>query len=138
VKTERDPVTPDEYVLRRIPNLPDWIDESLAQPVQRLAFQPNQRDTKGLSVFRELFVTPAAVAAAGRIGQGYYVVRLLVKDLLSLELSVVADPQEDQLRGHALIPELSSALSSARKAASKILQRELAKLASEAIVHRPN
>jgi hypothetical protein len=136
VKTERDPVTPDEYVLRRIP--PDWVDESLAQPVQRVAFQPNQSDTNGLSVFRELFVTPAAVAAAGRVGQGYYVVQLLVKDLLSLKLSVVADPQEDGPRGHALIPELSYALSSVRKADSKVLQRELAKLASEAIVHRPN
>lgn len=102
-----DPVTPDENVLRRISNNKDWVNLSLAISVQRVAFKPFTRDTDGLSVFRELFVTPYQVATAGPNSNGYYVARLNVNSINDLGLNIVPDPQEDQLQGHALMPELS-------------------------------
>ena len=74
-------------------------------PVQRVAFAPNQKDTDGISVFRELFITPERIASAGRSSAGYYVARLAVCELLKLGLTVVPDPRENQPPGHALVPE---------------------------------
>ncbi|MGH6635281.1 MAG: hypothetical protein ACRED0_03805 [Gammaproteobacteria bacterium] len=136
-KNQHVPVTPGEHVLRRIPNNKDWYKESLAEPVQRVAFEPRKTDTAGLSVFRELFVSAAKVAAGGPGRAGYYVSRLRIADLLMLGLTVVPDPQANELPGHALIPELSYSSMLRDRSASKAFQRELAKLASRAIVFRP-
>ncbi|MGH9895383.1 MAG: hypothetical protein ACREA0_26040, partial [bacterium] len=55
-----------------------WYKESLADPVQRVAFEPRKTDTAGLSVFRELFVSAAEVGAAGPGRAGYYIASLLL------------------------------------------------------------
>lgn len=127
--------TADEYVLRRIPEC--WVDQALEMPVKRSAFEPNKkRDTNGLSVFRELFVTAQELAAAGN--NRYYVARFKVAELNELGLDVIADPQKDQLPGHALIPQLNAAsIKGNQKSWSTGIQLELAKMAWDRIVLTP-
>ena len=109
-----------------------------ANPIQRVAFQPNAHDKEGISVFRQQFVAAEDVAAAGAQGAAnYFVVRLQVKDVLSLGLSVMADPQPDQLPGHALIPELSWAAWRRQKPNSKEQQRALRALGEKDIAFTP-
>lgn len=134
VENERDPVSLNEYVLRRIHK--NQFDRAQDNPVLRLAFKPAPPDTDGISVFRERFVSPTELANAGRKPGEYYVARLSVRELKdTLALSVIADPDENQQPGHALIPELNT--SNALVPWSRELQRELAKLASRSIVHEP-
>lgn len=138
MKTQSDPVTEDEFVLRRIPVRTQYVDEALPQPVQRLAFAPDsERDKKGLSVFRALFTTATDLSARGKSPAGYLVVSLAVRDLIELGMSVVADPQEDQLPGHALIPDLGYDAKVSDPTRSKELQDRLAELASKRIILRP-
>lgn len=132
-KDEHDPVSPDEHVLRRI--FIRHFDSALGEPIQRVAFQPNNNDTHGISVFRELFVTPAEVAQKGpKDPSEYYVVRLLAADVFTLGLSILPDPQGDQPPGHAVIPELNPKMDQKR---SKELQRGLAKLGGRNIAYEP-
>ena len=72
---------------------------------------------------------------AGRKPGEYYVTCLSVRVLNErLGLSVIPDADENQPRGHALIPEINA--SNTRDPRSKEIQRELAKLASRSIVHQ--
>jgi hypothetical protein len=123
-----------EYVLRRIHK--DHFDATLRIPFRPAAFKPTDSDRDGLSVYRERFVSPLDVAAAGRSPGAYYVVRLAVQDLQRLNLSVVATP--GPLPGHAVIPELNRGFYEKEKQRSRDLQLELSRLASQAIVHRPD
>lgn len=134
MKSERDPVSLDEFVFRRIHR--SHFKGNLPVPVVRPAFQPNKHDTKGISMFREEFVSAPELANAGRKPGEYYIARLSVRELKDrLDLSVVPDVDESQPPGHALIPEINT--SRMRDPRSKELQRELAKLASKSIVHEP-
>lgn len=133
MKSERDPVSLDEYVLRRIHR--SMFDGSLPVPVIRTAFQPGPPDTKGISVFREEFVSAGEISDAARTPGAYYVTRLSVRVLKeTLGLSVIPDADENQPPGHALIPEINASNKGDRRL--KELQRELAKLASRSIVHQ--
>jgi len=132
VKTEQDPVSLHEYVLRRIhQNM-----FSAGQPLpSRLAFRPTKHDTEGISVFREEFVSPKELAGAGRKPGEYYIARLSIQELKDiLGLSVIPDPDDSQPPGHALIPELKT---STPNRTAKELHLKLAALASKSIVHRP-
>ena len=60
--SQEGPVDPGESILRRIPRTLDYYDPSLPVPVLAFAFRPNQRDTEGISLYRELFVSPERVA----------------------------------------------------------------------------
>lgn len=132
-KDEHGPVSPDEYILRRV--FVDHFNPALSEPVQRVAFQPNKNDTDGISVFRELFVTPAEIARRGPKGPSkYFVVRLLAADIFALGLSILPDPQSDQPPGHAVIQELNPKVDERR---SKELQRELAKLGGRNVAYEP-
>ncbi len=134
MKSERDPVSLDEYILRRIHR--NMFDASLQVPAARIAFQPGPRDTRGISVFRQMFLSAPELANAGRKPGEYYIARLSVRELKDrLDLSVVPDVDENQPPGHALIPEINT--SRMRDPRSKEIQRELAKLASKSIVHEP-
>ena len=123
-----------EYVLRRIHK--DHVDITLRIPFRPAAFKPTESDQDGLSVYRERFVSAAEVAAGGRTPGAYYVVRLAVQDLHRLHLSVV--PAPGPLPGHAVIPQLNRAFYASDKQRSKNLQLELCRVASQAIVHRPD
>lgn len=132
---QHDPVSPDEYVFRRIPKDKHRYDPSLPEPVTRVAFEPNEKDIDGISIFRALFVSAESVAAAGLGRNGYCIARLLVRDIIALGLTVISDPH-DQLPGHSLIPELAFQRANAKetKPKSKEYQRALAKLAGKSIV----
>ena len=64
--SQEGPVDPGESILRRIPRTSDYYDRSLPVPVLAFAFRPNQRDTEGISLYRELFVSPQRVASSAR------------------------------------------------------------------------
>ena len=134
--SQQDPISPDEYVLRRIPKDKNRYDPSLLEPVQRLSFEPSERDINGISIFRELFVSAEAVAKAGTGVNGCCVARLRVSDFIALGLTIVPDPQDDQLPGHAIIPELSFQQMKINKSKCKEIQRNLAKLAGANIVFK--
>jgi hypothetical protein len=131
---EQLPVDVTEYVLRRIHK--DNFDATLRIPFRPASFKPTESDQDGLSVYRERFVSPFEVAATGRTPGAYYVVRLAVQDLQRLNLSVVPTP--GPLPGHAVIPELNRGFYEKEKQRSRDLQLELSRLASQAIVHRPD
>lgn len=131
---QQDPISSDEYVLRRIPKDRNRYDPSLPEPVQRLSFEPSKRDINGISIFRELFVSAEAVANAGTGVNGCCVIRLRASDFIALGLTIVPDPQDDQLPGHAIIPELSFQQMKVNKSRCKEIQRSLAKLSGTNIV----
>src|SRR5438876_2814776 len=112
------PVELMEIVLRRIHK--DHFDGTLRIPFRPAAFKPTESDQDGLSVYRERFVSPSEVAASGRTPGAYYVVRLAVRDLHRLNLSVVLTP--GALLGHAAIPELIRAFYASEKQRSTDLQ----------------
>ena len=137
MKDELVPVDADEFVYRRIHR--SFYDPALSVPIQYAAFRPNQNDTAGLSVFRARFVTPdetlSNVPEAKR--NDYVVVRIGVRDLIRLGLSVVPDPDPSGPAGHAIIPELRWDAYNADKRRLKEILSELATLAGREIVHRP-
>ena len=134
---ERSPVGIDEIVLRRIPNIKDFIDIELAQPIARVAVGPNRNDIDGLSVFRANFVTPKQLADAGSNRNGYYIASIKVEELNMIGLTVIPDAKDDQLPGHALIPELKYSKRRSDKNNMKPLLLKLACLASQNIVFQP-
>lgn len=141
IKDQRHPLSPDEYVLRRVFTSPEnkLVNLGLPQPLSRGAFKPNKNDTLGISVFRELFVTPLRVAKKGTKGPNcYYVVRLRVSDLRAAGFNAIPDPQTDQLPGHTLIPEINFTSLQNDKEQSKELQLKLANLVTlNDIVFKP-
>jgi len=136
---EDDPVTQDEYILRRILNRKDFIDLSLTYPVARAAVSPTESDDRGISVFRQEFVTAQQVAEAGNSESGYYIAKLLVSNLINIGLSVEPNPLEGELPGHALIPELGLISKSADKTRYKKLSLTFVRLITHRdIIYDPN
>ena len=129
---QQDPISSDEYVLRRISKDKLRYNPSLGEPITRLSFEPSKRDINGISVFRELFVSAETVAKAGRGVNGCCVARLRASDIIALGLTITPDPQDD-LPGHALIPELSFQQVKNNKFKSKEIQHKLAKLGKRQI-----
>ena len=123
----------EQYVLRLIPKA--WYKTDRPIPFEWLAFKPTDEDNDGVSVYRAELITPARLAATGRKPGTYYVVRLSVRTLHSLNLTIV--PTAGPLPGHAVIPELSKPAYDANKQLLKELMLELAKLADQKIVHTP-
>lgn len=137
VESQDEPLAKNEVVLRRALN-GEHINYDL--PIVRVtpqAFRPTKKDVDGVSVFRRLFSTPEEVAASGLSIRGYSVASLKRRDILKLGLSVIPDPQEDQLMGHSLIPEINTEdyKRSNDYERLKNLTSELAKLASKRIVY---
>lgn len=137
LKAETTSVSPDEDVLRRIHRAHVKLSDS--EPVQRVAFQPNDQDTDGISVYRVACgATPVNVDKAGRRPGEYYVAELSVRALISLGLSVQPYPLPP-VPGHAVVPELRCQLQSTteQKQRAKELQRHLAKIANSCLVLHP-
>ncbi len=106
--TQCDPVSPDEFVYRRIPGgNPSFYNPRKSRPVTVGAFSPSDLDTDGLSVFRALFTTPDEVARLNSKPYSFYIARLRVSDILELGVSVIPDPLPDPPFGHSLIPEMN-------------------------------
>jgi hypothetical protein len=126
----------EEFVLRRIHK--NHVDPGPPPLLGFTGFRPTPEDTAGLSVYREKQISPALVAASGRKPGEYYVVRLSVRSLRQLGLTVVAAEQTEGPAGHALIPELNLAACRQEKARLRELQVRLTELASQNIVHFPD
>ncbi|MCH7791638.1 MAG: hypothetical protein IID31_05070 [Planctomycetes bacterium] len=96
---------PDEIVYRRIAFV--HFPPSEKQP-QVVAFTPHPNDDTGISLWRERFITAEEVAQK-RPDRRCHVAKMLVRDLNSLGLTVIADdPDNDP--AHAIIPELRRAV----------------------------
>jgi hypothetical protein len=133
--TAADPVNPGESILRRVHR--QHFDPLLPLPIHFAAFRPTKDDTAGLAVFRETYLSPAGVAAAGRRPGECAVVRLAVADLARLGLRVVPDELPKGPPGPALITELNVRDYSQDRQRWRDGLLELARLASLAIVHLP-
>lgn len=138
-----EPISPDEFVLRRVHrNNTDPTGESL---VKRCEFAPGKGDIDGLSLYRERYTSIEALVAAARSPQDVYVARFRVQELLdirygigeALDHRITVEITPGPLPGHVSIPELAYERAKADKPASLEIQRILALLASDRIVHRP-
>ena len=133
-RDERSPVVRAEYILRRVHK--NNFKPSTPDPILRPAFAPSNDDIDGLSIHRELFITPRKLAFCGRKPGEYLIVRLQISELEQFGLSCQPSPDPDQPAGHAIIPQLNSFEQKSGK--SKELQRALAKIAKDRIVFKPD
>lgn len=131
--TGEEPIDPDECVLRRIHR--NNTDPDAPTLVKRCEFEPKKRDTDGLSFYRERYTSVVALRDNASSPDDVYVARFSVAELRALGLSLNITPGD--LPGHVSAPEVSYARFQADKVASKELQRQLAVLASNRIVHSP-
>jgi hypothetical protein len=97
------PVKDDENLLRLV--IKDWYKPKGEACFGRIAFQPNNQDTDGISLYRERFVSPAKVAASRPKRKGaFYVVQLKAGELRARGLTL--RPVIGELPGHVVIPQL--------------------------------
>jgi hypothetical protein len=130
-------VDPSEFVLRRIPK--SQFSTSTPPRILRVGFCPNKQDVTGISVYREKDTTVAAVVSDAKKPNECYVVRILVQSLIDLGLSLIPEVDPGGPAGHCVIPELrlSEYEDKNKKNLLKDKQEELARIASDNIVHRP-
>jgi len=134
---ERSPVGPNEFVLRRI--YKDAYKPELPTPIVRTGFTPSPSDTDGLSVHREIFISPKSLAFSGRKPGEYVIVRLRVADLMgpAFRFTLQASSNESAPPGHALIPEMKYSAERVEKNRVEKIARELSKIGSESIAYIP-
>lgn len=137
MKSENEPITDDEWLIRRV-NKMYWRAESFPFIIPE-AFRPRDKgdapDLTGISVYRlsclscledSLAKVPAVkLGAAG-------LVRFQVAELKAIGWSVVPDADKDNpvIPGHCVIPELSVQSYEANKQLRKFGMATLAQLAS--------
>lgn len=136
---ETCPVTADEVILRRIPNVMNYYNPSLPEsPILFESFRPNdQRDTDGISLNRLDFVTRKQLARRSQNKNGTYIASFKVADLNNLGLTVESSPTPNDLPGHVIIPELRFSNYESNKKKYKPLLYELAKLAMKYPIFGP-
>jgi hypothetical protein len=143
MKSETDPITDDEWLLRRVRVEKFRTDRVPA--ISPNAFEPRVKgrdpDTDGISLYRAACLAdPAEVLAnvAPERRHEYGIVRVPVALLKSLGLSVQSTP-DDQIKGHVSIPELNAAAYDAEKALFTPIKDKLAAEASkdDNIVRQP-
>jgi hypothetical protein len=124
-----------EVLLRAIPNARGYLTPSMGKwSVSPYAFEPNKkRDIDGMSFFREDFVTPFELATANKHPARVRVARVSVAQFRLLGLEVRCAPDETQLPGHAIVPEMSFIAGRTREEKRRIadLSQKLAQFASE-------
>lgn len=120
-------VPSSERVFRAV--LEKWWDPISPTPGAD-AFRPTRRDTTGLSVLRSSLTTVEVARIGPNPANRYHLAELLVADIESLGLTVVAEPKPED-PSHAVIPELSLNLYESR---DKVQRKEiLVGLAGKAI-----
>jgi hypothetical protein len=140
MRSEEEPITDDEWLLRRVHRDKFRTDTA---PLDPNAFRPttsgNCIDVTGISLFREAcqqsaddilrLMTPAKRA-------DYGIVKVRVSDLKKLNLSVVRDPVPE-IPGHVVIPELNALEYEKCKIKYTPIKRQLAEFANENVVRWP-
>lgn len=143
MKSEDEPITADEWLLRRVwkssfptPTCPNFSNETF-----KPRYKGNDIDSDGISLYREACLTAAGdilseVSEQKRADNG--IVRVSVAFIQSLGLTVLSKP-EPPIKGHVVIPELNA---DAYEKDKKRLMPLILKLATEAsrddnIVLRP-
>jgi len=133
-----DDVDPREYVLRRVSKNAQRYDPSLPIPITPLEFRPHkERDTDGLSFYREISLSASKLAnLATKPADNYVVAKLLVADLQALGLSVQPIEDVDDLPGHVVIPELTADVTKdpSKRVWLAEINHKMAELASKNIV----
>ena len=137
MKSENEPVTLDEFVLRLIWR--DYYKEGEPPRISPRAFLPKPNEADGISVFRAACLRNVdevltVVALAKR--DLYAIVSLSVADLTSLGLSVLIAPITT-LPGHAVLPELNSVVVKSDPRWTASVQQSLAELASHNVLRTP-
>lgn len=137
MKDESEPVTPDEFVIRLV-----WWDfyDATADPVLHpKAFLPKPNETDGISVFRaaclpdpEAVLTVIAEEKKGK----YAIVMFPVAEVLALGLTI-QPAKIDTIAGHAVLPELNATAVGADRPRWKLVQKQLADIASKYVVRVP-
>lgn len=95
-----------EWLLRRIPE--DRGPSNTHPQPTPLAFRPHERDTNGLSLYRERLVLAAEVAQWGAAGKRYFVGRVQTGTIRGLGMTVRIVPDARGRPGHVVIPELNA------------------------------
>jgi hypothetical protein len=131
----REAVDPSEFVLRRIHK--SQFSPSPPPRILRGGFSPNKQDATGISVCREKDTTVAAVLSAAKKPDECYVVRISVQSLIDLGLSLIPEVDPEGPIGHYVIPDLRLSKYEQKRNELKDKQEELARIASDCIVHRP-
>ncbi len=143
MKAETDPITDDEWLLRRV-RVEQFRTDKLPI-ISPNAFEPRIKgrdlDTDGISLYRAACLADpsealATVAADHRHENG--IVRIPVSWLRSLGLTVKSK-SDSRIKGHVVIPELNAADYKSDKARFTFIKEQLAIAASQAenIVRQP-
>ncbi|MCX7701185.1 MAG: hypothetical protein N2039_09930 [Gemmataceae bacterium] len=144
MKSEADPITDDEWLLRRVRR--EMFRTDKVPVISPNAFEPRVKgrdpDTDGISFYRLACLTdPSDVLATvpPERQDEYGIVRVSVSLLKSLGLSVVSKP-DHRVRGHVVIPELTAAAYQSDKVRFTPIKYKLATEASmeENILRRPS
>jgi hypothetical protein len=143
MKSEAEPITDDEWLLRRVRR--ERFQTVKVPIISPNAFEPRIKgqdpDTDGISLHRAACLTDpiealATIAPERRHESG--IVRIPVSLLKALNLSVASKPDE-RVKGHVVIPELNAAAYASDKARFVPIKLKLATEASkdENILLRP-
>lgn len=135
MKSESDPISEDEWLLRRVRIERFRTDKTPI--ISPNAFEPrtkgNDIDHNGISLYREACLSSATDILANinpERHQEIGIVRIPVSIFTSLKLSVVSDPDPHVL-GHVVIPELNAGAYESAKGKFTAIKERLACVASE-------
>ena len=134
MKSEADPITDDEFVLRLI-----W-QTYLTAGVSDSAFTPKNNEVGGISFYRASCLTDAVetlLVIAPEKRSLYGIASLLVADLRHLGFTLVPH-KNPVVAGHVMLKELTSESWKADKAKWRPVLKSLAELAQANIVVWPN
>lgn len=135
MKNEAEPITDDEWLLRRVHR--DAFKNDRSPTHSPRAFAPRTKgkdpDDEGISLYREACLESvgqvlANVSEEKRGDNG--IVRIQVKDIKELGLTVRAD-HDDRVPGHVVIPELNASAYANSKSSLTPTLEHLASICSE-------
>ena len=138
MKSEAEPITDDEFVLRLIWH--EFLTPGPPATVSDRAFTPKPNELGGVSLFRAAClsdVRETLLVIAPDKRSRYAIAALSVADLRALGLTVSPDPIAT-VAGHTTLTELTSVSWKADKAKWIPVLRSLAQLAAANIVVWPN
>ena len=121
LQSEYDPIGRDEWLLRRVPAKSNYHNPKLTPAFQRACFVPNENDTDGISLFREMFLSPRSLSKIGR-KPPYIVARVKASVFIDGAMTLNSTPDPAEPPGHVSIPEISIARYKTNKHDTRELQ----------------